>query len=45
LSENTVVSEQYLLDLERKAFLELCREKKTLERIESIVKYGKILRN
>ena len=45
LSENTVVSEQYLLDLERKAFLELCRERKTLERIESIVKYGKILRN
>ncbi len=45
LSENTVVSEQYLLDLERKAFLELCKEKKTLERIESIVKYGKILRN
>ena len=45
LSENTKVSEQYLLDLERKAFLELCREKKTLQRIESIVKYGKILRN
>ena len=45
LSENTSVSEQYLLDLERKAFLELCREKKTLQRIESIVKYGKILRN
>ena len=45
LSENTNVSEQYLLDLERKAFLELCRERKTLERLESIVKYGKILRN
>jgi len=45
LSERTKVSPQYLLDLERKAFLELCREKKTLERIESIVKYGKILRN
>lgn len=45
LSENTVVSEQYLLDLERKAFLELCAEKKTLERLESIVKKGKILRN
>ncbi len=39
------VSEQYLLDLERRAFLELCAEKKTLQRIESIVKYGKILRN
>jgi 3-hydroxyacyl-CoA dehydrogenase len=45
LSERTKVSPQYLLDLERKAFLELCKQKKTLERIESIVKYGKILRN
>ena len=45
LSEQTKVSPQYLLDLERKAFVELCKEKKTLERLESIVKYGKILRN
>ncbi|MFK7785872.1 MAG: 3-hydroxyacyl-CoA dehydrogenase NAD-binding domain-containing protein [Crocinitomicaceae bacterium] len=45
LSENTVVSEQYLLDLERKKFVELCAEKKTLERLESMVKKGKILRN
>ena len=45
LSENTVVSEQYLLDLERKAFVELCATRKTLERMESLVKYGKILRN
>ena len=45
LSENTRVSEQYLLDLERKAFLELCRERKTLERLQSLVKHGKILRN
>lgn len=45
LSENTVVSEQYLLDLERKAFLELCAERKTLERLESLVKSGRILRN
>lgn len=45
LSENTVVSEQYLLDLERKAFLELCAERKTLERLQSLVKTGKILRN
>jgi 3-hydroxyacyl-CoA dehydrogenase len=45
LSENTVVSEQYLLDLERKAFVELCAERKTLERLESLVKRGKILRN
>jgi 3-hydroxyacyl-CoA dehydrogenase len=45
LSENTLVSEQYVLDLERKAFLELCMQRKTLERLESILKYGKILRN
>jgi len=45
LSENTIVSEQYLLDLERKAFVELCAERKTLERLESLVKNGKILRN
>jgi 3-hydroxyacyl-CoA dehydrogenase len=45
LSENTVVSEQYLLDLERRAFVELCAERKTMERLESLVKYGKILRN
>lgn len=45
LSENEIVSEQYLLDLERKAFVELCMERKTLERLESIVKTGKILRN
>ena len=45
LSENTVVTEQYLLDLERKAFVELCAERKTLERLESLVSKGKILRN
>lgn len=45
LSENTIVSEQYLLDLERKAFVELCMQRKTLERLESIIKKGKILRN
>lgn len=45
LSENTRVSEQYLLDMERKAFVELCQQRKTLERLESIVKSGKILRN
>lgn len=45
LSENTVVSEQYLLDIERRAFVELCAERKTLERLESLVKNGKILRN
>ncbi len=45
LSQITEVSEQYLLDMERKAFLELCQEKKTLERIQSIIQTGKILRN
>ncbi len=45
LSQPTEVSEQYLLDLERRAFLELCAEKKTLERIQSILQTGKILRN
>ena len=41
----TEVSEQYLLNLERKAFLELCMQRKTLERIQSLITSGKILRN
>lgn len=45
LSEPTEVSEDYLLSLERKAFLELCAERKTLERLQSMVQKGKILRN
>jgi 3-hydroxyacyl-CoA dehydrogenase len=45
LSAPTEVSEQYLLDLEREAFLSLCGEKKTLERIQSILTTGKVLRN
>ena len=45
LSQITEVSEQYLLDLERKAFVELCMQRKTLERIQSLVQTGKILRN
>lgn len=45
LSYPQEVSEQYLLDLERKAFLELCATRKTLERLQSMVKYGKVLRN
>jgi 3-hydroxyacyl-CoA dehydrogenase len=45
LSEPQLVSEQYLLDLEREAFLSLCGEKKTLERIQSVLKSGKPLRN
>ncbi len=39
------VSEQYLLDLEREAFLSLCGEKKTVERIQHMLKNGKPLRN
>jgi len=45
ISERVQVSEQYLLDLERKAFLELCAEKKTLERLQSMAQKGKVLRN
>ena len=45
LSEPTLVSEQYLLNLEREAFLSLCGEKKTLERIQSVLKSGKPVRN
>lgn len=45
LSEPTLVSEQYLLDLEREAFLSLCAERKTLERLQAILKGGKPLRN
>jgi len=41
----TEVSEQYLLDVERKAFVELCMQKKTLERMQSLITKGKILRN
>ncbi|MFQ5928789.1 MAG: 3-hydroxyacyl-CoA dehydrogenase/enoyl-CoA hydratase family protein [Acidobacteriota bacterium] len=45
LNHRTNVSEQYLLDLEREAFLALCGEKKTLERIQYTLKTGKPLRN
>lgn len=40
-----LVSEEYFLDLERRVFLELCRETKTQERIEAMLKTGKPLRN
>jgi 3-hydroxyacyl-CoA dehydrogenase len=45
LSEPTLVTEQYLLDLEREAFLSLCTERKTLERIQHMLTKGKPLRN
>ncbi len=41
----TEVTEKYLLELERKAFIELCMQKKTLERMQSLITKGKILRN
>ena len=45
LPHQTTVSESYLLDLEREAFLKLCGERKTLERIQHTLKTGKPLRN
>lgn len=45
LSEASLVSEQYLLDLEREAFLSLAGERKTLERLQSVIKTGKPIRN
>ena len=45
ITPGTPVSEQYLLDLEREAFLSLCGEKKTQERIAFTLKTGKPLRN
>jgi len=45
ITPGTPVSEQYLLDLEREAFLSLCGEKKTQERIAQTLKTGKPLRN
>jgi 3-hydroxyacyl-CoA dehydrogenase len=45
LPQGATVGEQYLLDLEREAFLKLCGERKTLERIQYTLKTGKTLRN
>lgn len=45
LSEPALVNEQYLLDLERQAFLSLCGERKTLERLQAVIKTGKPVRN
>jgi 3-hydroxyacyl-CoA dehydrogenase len=45
LSEPAGVSENYLLNLERIAFVKLCQQKKTLERMQSLLQKGKILRN
>jgi len=45
MNHSTQVSEQYLLDLEREAFVSLCGERKTQERIAAMLKTGKPLRN
>lgn len=45
LSEPAEVSENYLLNLERIAFVKLCQQKKSLERMQSLLQKGKILRN
>ena len=45
MNHRAYVSEQYLLDLEREAFVSLCGEQKTLERISAMLKTGKPLRN
>jgi 3-hydroxyacyl-CoA dehydrogenase len=45
LPHQSYVSEEYLLDLEREAFVRLCGERKTLERIQHTLKTGKTLRN
>jgi 3-hydroxyacyl-CoA dehydrogenase len=45
LNHPTYVSERYLLDLEREAFVSLCGERKTQERIAAMLKTGKPLRN
>jgi len=45
LSATTTVSERYLLDIEREAFLSLCGQRKTLERIQHMLTTGKPLRN
>jgi 3-hydroxyacyl-CoA dehydrogenase len=45
VTAGTPVTEQYLLDLEREAFLSLCGERKTQERIAFTLKTGKPLRN
>jgi len=45
LSAPQIVSEQYILDLEREAFVSLCGERKTQERVAHTLKTGKPLRN
>ena len=43
--KGSLITEQYFLDLEREAFLSLCGEQKTQDRIMALLKTGKPLRN
>jgi 3-hydroxyacyl-CoA dehydrogenase len=45
LSSPAWVDEQYILDLEREAFLSLCGEEKTQQRMWNLLQTGKVLRN
>jgi len=45
VAEGSLVDEEYILELERQAFVELCAEKKTQDRLEAMLKTGKPLRN
>jgi 3-hydroxyacyl-CoA dehydrogenase len=45
VTPGTAVTEQYLLDLEREAFLSLCGERKSQERMQHMLRTGKPLRN
>jgi 3-hydroxyacyl-CoA dehydrogenase len=45
LNHQTYVSEEYLINLEREAFVSLCGERKTQDRIAAMLKTGKPLRN
>jgi 3-hydroxyacyl-CoA dehydrogenase len=45
VNPGTLITEEYLLQLERENFLKLCGNKKTAERIQHMLKTGKPLRN
>jgi len=45
LTDPTWVPEEYILELERKAFIELCHEPKTLDRLAHMIEHNKPLRN
>ncbi len=45
MDQNTLVTEEYLLDLEREAFLSLCGEEKTQARMKHFIETNRPLRN